>query len=288
MAISAKEVQALRQLTGAGMMDAKRALEENDGDAEAAALWLRERGLGKAAERSDRENAEGAMALARQDNVAALVQLKCETDFVAKSPRLRRTSPTTLRRRSSTRARRAVERLPVRDRRPQDHAQGKHRARPGGALRSARRPRARHVPARPERSRRKRHPRRTRRRHHRAGARHCAHRRVQPPVGGFDRRGRSRGSLATERAQLEKETIAEGKPEAAIQKIVEGKLTGWHKRQPGGVLLEQPFAKEPKQSVGQTARRRQDRPVRSAAHRGVVALWLPKPRWETGRSQAFW
>ncbi|MEY2417733.1 MAG: elongation factor Ts, partial [Actinomycetota bacterium] len=86
MAISAKEVQALRQSTGAGMMDAKRALEETTGDAEAAALWLRERGLGKAAERSDRENAEGAIALARNGNVAALVQLKCETDFVAKSP----------------------------------------------------------------------------------------------------------------------------------------------------------------------------------------------------------
>jgi elongation factor Ts len=86
MAISAKEVQALRQSTGAGMMDAKRALEENNGDAEAAALWLRERGLGKAAERSDRDNAEGAIAMARNGNVAALVQLKCETDFVAKSP----------------------------------------------------------------------------------------------------------------------------------------------------------------------------------------------------------
>ncbi|MEY2474685.1 MAG: elongation factor Ts, partial [Actinomycetota bacterium] len=86
MAISAKEVQALRQSTGAGMMDAKRALEENNGDPEAAALWLRERGLGKAAERSDRDNAEGAIAMARNGNVAALVQLKCETDFVAKSP----------------------------------------------------------------------------------------------------------------------------------------------------------------------------------------------------------
>src|ERR1700759_4096732 len=86
MAVSAKEAQSLRQLTGAGMMDAKRALEENNGDPEAAALWLRERGLGKAAERGDRENSEGAIALARNGNVAALVYLKCETDFVAKSP----------------------------------------------------------------------------------------------------------------------------------------------------------------------------------------------------------
>ena len=86
MAISAKDVQALRQATGAGMMDAKRALEDNNGDFEAAKLWLRERGLGKAAERSDRDNAEGCIALARNGNIAALVQLKSETDFVAKSP----------------------------------------------------------------------------------------------------------------------------------------------------------------------------------------------------------
>ena len=56
---TAKDVQALRQATGAGMMDAKRALEENDGDFDAAAKWLREQGLAKAAERADRENAQG-------------------------------------------------------------------------------------------------------------------------------------------------------------------------------------------------------------------------------------
>ena len=79
--------KTLRQATGAGMMDAKKALEDNDGDFEAAAKWLRERGLGKAAERTDRENAEGAVAVAtRPADAAALVQLKCETDFVAKSP----------------------------------------------------------------------------------------------------------------------------------------------------------------------------------------------------------
>src|SRR5579862_4309627 len=83
---TAKDVQALRQATGAGMMDAKKALEAMDGNPEAAGKWLRERGLGKAAERSDRANAEGAVAVASTDTVAALVQLKCETDFVAKSP----------------------------------------------------------------------------------------------------------------------------------------------------------------------------------------------------------
>src|SRR5579872_4047091 len=82
---TAKDVQALRQSTGAGMMDAKKALEANDGDAEKAAIWLRERGLGKAAERTDRENTEGAVAMARSGSVGALVLLKSETDFVAKS-----------------------------------------------------------------------------------------------------------------------------------------------------------------------------------------------------------
>lgn len=82
---TAKDVQALRQATGAGMMDAKRALEANDGDAEAAGQWLREKGLAKAAGRTDRENAEGAIAIASDGNVAALVELKAETDFSAKA-----------------------------------------------------------------------------------------------------------------------------------------------------------------------------------------------------------
>jgi elongation factor Ts len=85
MSFTAKDVQALRQATGAGMMDAKKALEANNGDAEAASQWLREKGLGKAAERSDRENNQGAVALVIDGNVAAMVHLKCETDFVASS-----------------------------------------------------------------------------------------------------------------------------------------------------------------------------------------------------------
>ena len=85
MSFTAKDVQALRQATGAGMMDAKRALEANDGDAEAAAQWLREKGLAKAAERASRENTQGAVALFVDGNVGSIVQLKCETDFVASS-----------------------------------------------------------------------------------------------------------------------------------------------------------------------------------------------------------
>jgi elongation factor Ts len=82
---TAKDVQRLRQSTGAGMMDAKRALVENDGDFEQAQQWLREKGLAKAAGRGDRENAQGAVAAVVDGNVGAIVQIRCETDFTAKS-----------------------------------------------------------------------------------------------------------------------------------------------------------------------------------------------------------
>ena len=83
---TAQDVKKLRDATGVGMMDAKKALTENDGDFEAATTWLLEKGLTKAAERSDRENTEGAIALGTAGRAASLVQLKSETDFVAKSP----------------------------------------------------------------------------------------------------------------------------------------------------------------------------------------------------------
>lgn len=83
---SAKEVQELRQATGAGMMDAKQALTESDGNFEAAAKALREKGLAKAATRGDRERNDGAIAIATNDTAAALVELRSETDFSAKAP----------------------------------------------------------------------------------------------------------------------------------------------------------------------------------------------------------
>ncbi|HZU80832.1 MAG TPA: translation elongation factor Ts [Acidimicrobiales bacterium] len=82
---TAKDVQALRQSTGAGMMDSKRALEETGGDMEAARKWLREQGLAGAAKRADREASQGAVALAAEGGAAAIVELRCETDFVAKA-----------------------------------------------------------------------------------------------------------------------------------------------------------------------------------------------------------
>jgi elongation factor Ts len=85
VAITAKDVQTLRQSTGVGMMDAKKALEANNGDMDASVQWLRVQGLAKAAQRADREAGEGAVAVVRDGNVAAIVEMRCETDFVAKS-----------------------------------------------------------------------------------------------------------------------------------------------------------------------------------------------------------
>ena len=87
---SAKDVQALRQTTGAGMMDAKRALTETGGDMDRAKDLLREQGLADAAKRADRSQSEGAIGsyLHRQANrpvVGVLIELASETDFVAKS-----------------------------------------------------------------------------------------------------------------------------------------------------------------------------------------------------------
>jgi elongation factor Ts len=250
MAISAKDVQALRQTTGAGMMDAKRALEENNGDAEAAALWLREHGLGKAAERSDRENAQGAVALAREGNVAALVQLRCETDFVAKSPDfinlVNDIAQAVVDKGEDAVAdfASAIDDLKLtlkenialgevaRFDAPEGHVldtylhiqngrgvNGILVELDGGTVELAHDIALTAAFSRP---------------------------------GALTRDDVDPALVAAEREQLEKETLAEGKPEAAIPKILEGKLTGWFKRQPGGVLLDQPFAKEPKQSVGQT------------------------------------
>jgi elongation factor Ts len=85
MSFTAKDVQALRQSTGAGMMDCKKALEENAGDLDAAKQWLREKGLAASAKRDDRESAQGVVTLKIEGDVGAIVKLRCETDFVAGS-----------------------------------------------------------------------------------------------------------------------------------------------------------------------------------------------------------
>jgi elongation factor Ts len=85
MAITASMVKELRETTGAGMMDAKKALTETDGDFEAAIDWLRTKGLAKAAKKSSRVAAEGLVAVATSDGKGVAVEVNSETDFVAKN-----------------------------------------------------------------------------------------------------------------------------------------------------------------------------------------------------------
>jgi len=85
MAISAAMVKELRESTGAGMMDAKKALQETSGDMEAAVDWLRTKGLAKAAKKSGRIAAEGLVAVAVEAGKGVAVEVNSETDFVAKN-----------------------------------------------------------------------------------------------------------------------------------------------------------------------------------------------------------
>lgn len=85
MAISASDVKALRDATGAGMMDCKKALSEAEGDVEKAMEILRASGLAKAGKRAGRETSEGAVVFSAQGGKGALIELGCETDFVAKT-----------------------------------------------------------------------------------------------------------------------------------------------------------------------------------------------------------
>ncbi|KIC22554.1 translation elongation factor Ts [Leisingera sp. ANG-Vp] len=85
MAITAAMVKELRESTGAGMMDAKKALVENDGNMEAAVDWLRTKGLAKAAKKSGRTAAEGLVAVVVEGGKGVAVEVNSETDFVAKN-----------------------------------------------------------------------------------------------------------------------------------------------------------------------------------------------------------
>ena len=84
--ISASLVKELREKTGAGMLDCKKALEANNGDMDASIDWLREKGISKAAKKADRIAAEGLAAIKIDGNTAAIVEVNSETDFVAKNP----------------------------------------------------------------------------------------------------------------------------------------------------------------------------------------------------------
>ena len=82
---TAQDVKSLREKTGAGMMDCKKALQETNGDMEEAITWLREKGISKAAKKASRIAAEGLTKAVEKGNKAAIVEVNSETDFVAKN-----------------------------------------------------------------------------------------------------------------------------------------------------------------------------------------------------------
>ena len=245
---TAKDVQALRQTTGAGMMDAKKALQEADGDTERAKKLLREWGLGKADDRADRENAQGAIAIATNDHAVGLVELKCETDFVAKSPNfvaLTQALADSVAAGGETAAgdhKDAVDDLKVTLKENIEvgrvvqvtfgdgEAVGTYLHRQDGrgvngvvvVLRGGSDELAHDIAV------------------HIAFAKPQYLAREDVPADVVDE----------ERQTLLGITKAEGKPEAAWPKIIEGRLNGWYKER---VLLEQPFVRDEKQTIAQVA-----------------------------------
>jgi elongation factor Ts len=85
MAITAQQVKELRELSGAGMMDCKNALTENDGNMEAAVDWLRAKGITKAEKKSGRTAAEGLIGISSSSHKSVVVEVNCETDFAARN-----------------------------------------------------------------------------------------------------------------------------------------------------------------------------------------------------------
>jgi elongation factor Ts len=246
VAITAKDVQALRQSTGVGMMDAKKALEENDGDMQAATQWLRVHGHASAAKRADREAGEGAVAVVRDGNVAAIAELRCETDFVAKSEdfvslvdeiaarvaaegegateqfkdRIE-TLLTTLKENISLGH---VYRLEAGDDEVVDtynhYQSGRGVNAVAVVLKGGTREVAHEIAV------------------HIAFTKPTYLKREDVPADEVD----------AERKTVEEISRNEGKPEAALPKIIEGRLNGWFKDR---VLVEQPYVKDEKQTIGQ-------------------------------------
>jgi elongation factor Ts len=243
---TAKDVQTLRQLTGVGMLDAKRALEESDGEMEAAGLWLRVHGLASAAKRADRDASEGAVAAVRDGAVAALVELRCETDFVAKTSEFvdlvdeiaarvaeegesgadqfadQITKLATTLKENVSLGR--VVRLTAGDNQVVDtylHRQsGRFVNAVAIVLEGGTEELAHKVAV------------------HVAFARPSYLRREDVPE----------ADVAAERATIEELSRNEGKAEAALDKIVEGRLSGWFKER---VLLEQSYVRDEKQTIAQ-------------------------------------
>ncbi len=242
-AFTAKDVQALRQATGAGMLDCKKALEENDGDIEEAKKWLRLKGFAGAAKRADREASEGAVALSLEGG-AAIVELRCETDFVAKADDFVELAQDIAQLVAAKGADAAGERAEAVDdlkiTLKENISLGRvvyWQPEPGNEVGTYLHSQAgRGVNAVMVELKN--------------GSQDLAHD-IAVHVAFARPSYVNRSEVPQAEVDAEKETFEaitrnEGKPEAAISKVVEGRLNGWFKER---VLLEQPFAKDDKKTV---------------------------------------
>ena len=243
---TAQDVQALRRSAGAGMLDAKRALEATEGDLEKARLWLREKGLASAARLSDREASQGAVALAVAGRAAAIVELRCETDFVAKAESFVNLTDELAQLVAEQGAGAVAERSDaiddlrttlkenisvgevVRFETGEDSVVGTYLHMQSGRgvnavlveMRGGTDELAHDVAV------------------HIAFARPTYLRREDVPAEEVD----------AERATVERISRNEGKPEAALGKIVDGRMNGWFKER---VLLEQAYARDDKRTIAE-------------------------------------
>ena len=243
---TAKDVQALRRLTGAGMLDAKRALEATDGDMEKARLWLREKGLATAARLADREASQGAVALAVTGRAAAIMELRCETDFVAKAESFVNLTDELAQLVAEHGERAVAERAAaiddLRTTLKENISAGQVVRFEIGAdsvvgtylhMQSGRGVNAVLVEMH-------------------GGTEELAHD-VAVHVAFARPTYLRRGDVPAEDVEAERATVErisrnEGKPEAALPKITEGRMNGWFKER---VLLEQPYARDEKRTIAE-------------------------------------
>ncbi len=241
---SAKDISTLRQMTGAGMLDCKNALEEAGGDLEEAARILRMKGLAGAAKRSDRDAGDGAVAAVRNGDAASVVELRCETDFVAKSAEfvaLADELAALVAAKGEDAASELSDQIDtLRSTLKENISIGRVRrltAEPGQVVdtylhqQSGRGVNAVAVVIE-------------------GGSEELAHdvavhiAFAKPTY--LSRDEVPEADVAAERATLAEITRNEGKPEAALDKIVEGRMNGWFKER---VLLDQSYVKDEKQTV---------------------------------------
>ena len=247
--ISASLVKELRDATGAGMMDCKRALEETDGDLDAARTLLRERGMASAGKRAGRETTEGLVGYIVDGGVGSIVGVGCETEPVSKNDEFQAFAINVLRGVHADgpaavggvrgRAHRAHREARREHRRSSAPSASRHRTGTSRALRA---------PAGEQ-------DRRARRARGRLGGARApardAHLVRGARVDDAGRRARPR-SLAAERSIFANTDEVQSKPEAAREKIVDGMLNKrFFAATPGGALVEQAWIHEPSKTVGQ-------------------------------------